>query len=124
MRFYEHHTEPLVTTAKFWRRMRTHSAAAVGLFAMTILIGVVGFRVSGLGYTNSLLDSAMLMSGMGPVNCDKIGNSGKIFASLYALFCGIVFVAAMGIVLAPLLHRLLHTTHHDRSTSPSDQKDK
>ncbi len=59
----------------------------------------------------------MLMSGVGPVNCHKIGNGGKIFASFYALFCGIVFVAAMGAILAPALHQLLHVTLRDRSAS-------
>ncbi len=114
MKFYEHHTEELLGVAEFWRRMGKHFAAAIGLFAATILVGIVGFRISGLGFVNALLDSTMLMSGMGPVNCDKIGDGGKIFASFYALFCGIVFVAAMGIVLAPVLHRLLHTTLHKR----------
>lgn len=90
---------------------------APGLFIATILIGIVGFKISGLSYSNALLDSTMLMSGVGPVNCHKIGNGGKIFASFYALFCGIGFVAAMGVILAPALHRLLHVTLRDRSAS-------
>lgn len=118
MKFYEHYSEDLLTAARFWRRMRIHFAAAIGLFIATIIIGVGGFMLSGLGFIDALLDSTMLMSGMGPVNCDKIGNTGKLFASFYALFCGIVFVAAMGIALAPLLHRLLHTTLHERRHSP------
>lgn len=110
MKFYEHHTEELLSVSEFWRRMRKHFAAAIGLFAATIVIGIAGLMISGLGLVDALLDSTMLMSGMGPVNCGQLGNGGKIFASFYALFCGIVFVAAMGIVLAPVLHRLLHTT--------------
>lgn len=124
MKFYEHYSEDLITVAKFWRRMRMHFAAAIGLFVVTIIIGVAGFMLSGLGFVDALLDSTMLMSGMGPVNCDKIGNGGKLFASFYALFCGIVFVAAMGIALAPLLHRLLHTTLREHRRSSHNHGDK
>lgn len=116
MKFYEHYTDPLISVAEFWRRQGAHVAIAAALFAVTILIGVLGFLLSGLGFVDALLDSTMLMSGMGPVHCDKIGDAGKIFASFYALFCGIVFVAAMGVILAPPLHRLLHVTLRERGS--------
>ncbi len=35
------------------------------------------------------------------------------FASIYALFSGLVFVGAMGLVLSPILHRTLHKFHID-----------
>ncbi len=49
----------------------------------------------------------MILSGMGPV--DRMTTSGaKLFAACYALFSGVVFIAVMGVVLAPWVHRLLH----------------
>jgi hypothetical protein len=42
-------------------------------------------------------------------------SAAKLFASGYALFSGIVFLSAVGIVLAPVFHRILHKFHleHD-----------
>jgi hypothetical protein len=36
---------------------------------------------------------------------------GKVFAGLYALYSGLVFVVAVGVVLTPVLHRVLHQFH-------------
>jgi hypothetical protein len=33
---------------------------------------------------------------------------GKLFAGAYALYSGLVFLVLAGIVLAPVLHRILH----------------
>jgi hypothetical protein len=47
---------------------------------------------------------------MGPV--DRLqSEAGKIFAGAYALFSGLVFLVAVGIIFAPLVHRLLHRFH-------------
>jgi hypothetical protein len=48
----------------------------------------------------------MILSGMGPIN-PLSTTSAKVFASLYALFSGLIFVLAMGIVLSPLVYSLL-----------------
>jgi hypothetical protein len=73
-------------------------------------IGTVGCHVAGhLGWIDSFLNASMILSGMGPV--DRLGNTGgKLLASFYALFSGIVFIGMMGVVLAPWAHRLLHIT--------------
>ena len=119
MHFYEHFSEELIGASDFFWRVAGNCLKAALLFAATIVVGVLGFRFIGhLGWMDSLVDSTMLMSGMGPVNCQAIhSNVGKLFASFYALFCGIVFVAAMGIVLAPVLHRMMHATFQRRRSS-------
>lgn len=38
-----------------------------------------------------------------------VGYIGMVFASFYALFSGLVFIAVMGIVFSPIAHRMLHT---------------
>lgn len=54
----------------------------------------------------------MILGGMGPVNL--LTNTGaKVFASIYALFSGLVFIAVMGIVLTPIVHRMFHKFHAD-----------
>jgi len=54
----------------------------------------------------------MLLGGMGPVDAPQT-DGGKMFAGLYALYAGLVFIAAAGLVFVPVLHRLLHTFHWD-----------
>jgi len=46
----------------------------------------------------------------------------KIFASAYALFSGVVFLSAVGIVLAPVFHRVLHHFHLDEEDERADSK--
>jgi hypothetical protein len=52
----------------------------------------------------------MLLGGMGPVNA-PVTPAGKIFASLYALYAGLVFIVSAALLFTPLLHRLLHRFH-------------
>ena len=65
-----------------------------------------------LGWLDSFLNASMILSGMGPV--DRMDTTaGKLFAAIYALFSGVVFIGVMGVVLAPWVHRLMHVTHLD-----------
>jgi len=54
----------------------------------------------------------MILGGMRPVNL-LTNTSAKIFASLYALFSGLIFIALMGIIFSPIVHRMLHKFHAD-----------
>jgi hypothetical protein len=63
-----------------------------------------------LAWRDSLLNSAMLLGGMGPVNL-PVTNGGKMFAAAYALYAGLIFIVITGILLAPLVHRILHRFH-------------
>ena len=36
---------------------------------------------------------------------------GKWFSSIYALFCGVIFISNIGIILAPTIHRIMHRLH-------------
>ncbi|CAD6880618.1 hypothetical protein [Methylomonas albis] len=56
----------------------------------------------------------MILGGMGPINALP-SDTAKVFAACYALFSGLVFIMVMGIVLAPLAHRMLHKFHIDES---------
>jgi hypothetical protein len=54
----------------------------------------------------------MILSGMGPADQLK-SEAGKLFAGCYALYSGLIIVLASGIVLAPIVHRILHRFHVD-----------
>jgi hypothetical protein len=63
--------------------------------------------VAGMNWLDALVEASMILSGMGPIS-PLLTTSAKVFASLYALFSGLIFVLAMGIVLSPLVHSLLN----------------
>jgi hypothetical protein len=83
------------------------------LIGVALLIGVIGYHhIARFDWVDSILEASMILGGMGPVN--SLATTGaKMFASGYALFSGLVFIAIMGIVLAPITHRMLHKFHVD-----------
>jgi len=108
---FEHHKQPLISRRDFIRRMVKFAAGAFLLVAVSWLIGILGYRIlEGLPWIDSTLNAAMILGGMGPVN-ELHTNAGKLFASFYALFSGIVFLLAVGVLLAPIIHRFLHKFH-------------
>lgn len=108
---YEHRSQPLLSRRLFMRRLLLHSLVAFGVMLLSLLVGIFGYHwLVGLSWVDSLLNSAMILGGMGPVNAIN-GDSGKVFASFYALFSGVIFLVFAGIIIAPLAHRLLHRLH-------------
>ena len=80
---------------------------------MALSIGIFGYHyIAGFNWIDSLLEASMILGGMGPVR-ELSNQTAKIFASIYALFSGVIFIALMGIILAPVAHRLLHKFHID-----------
>ena len=108
---FEHHAQPLLPQRAFLRRLVRFSLAALILVAFSWAIGIMGYRVfEGMSWIDATLNAAMLLGGMGPVD-PLHTDAGKLFASFYALFSGIVFLVAVGVLIAPILHRLLHQFH-------------
>lgn len=108
---YEHHSQPLLPRRQFITRFVKHSLSAAILLFAGLGIGVLGYRyLEGLTWLDALLNASMILGGMGPVNSIE-SIAGKWFASFYALFSGIVFLAGAGIVMAPVAHRILHRLH-------------
>ncbi len=87
-------------------------AAAVA--ALALGVGVAGYCYFGhMGVVDGFLNASMILTGMGPVGAENLTNEGKIFASIYALFSGLVFISLMAIVIGPVAHRMLHRFHLD-----------
>lgn len=108
---FEHSSQPILSPRDFVKRVLMFAALAVIVLLFSLAIGIVGYHVTeGLSWTDSLLNASMILGGMGPVNPLQT-EAGKVFASFYALFSGIVFLVAMSLFLAPALHRLLHHLH-------------
>lgn len=111
---YEHKSGPLLSRAKFLSRVVFHALIASAIVFVALGIGILGYHLfEGLPWIDATLNASMILGGMGPVNSLNT-EGGKLFASAYALFSGIVFIGVMGVVLAPFAHRLLHRFHLEK----------
>lgn len=111
---YEHRREPLISRVAFRRRVLGHFAAAQAVVACAIVIGVAGFRITeGYTWTDAFLNACMLLGGMGQVN-PIVTEGGKLFAAIFALFAGVVFIAVASVMVGPFAHRVLHTLHLEK----------
>jgi hypothetical protein len=114
---YEHKSEPLLPLGRFARRLLEHFIIALTVICASLGIGVAGYHfLEDLSWLDSLLNASMILGGMGPVDAIRTP-AGKIFASFYALFSGVVFLVIVGIMMAPVGHRLLHGLHLERGGS-------
>ena len=97
--------------AVFYSRVRRGGKYAFALVFVTLVIGMVGYHeLEDISWLDSFHQSALLLSGMGPVvEMDSV--AGKLFDGIYALFCGIILLAATGLLFAPVFHHILHRFH-------------
>src|SRR6202521_1282306 len=114
---FERRHEKLAPVPVFIKRLAVSSGMAMLLVALVLFVGIAGCRsLAGFSWVDSLLEASMILGGMGPVN--QLPNEhAKIFASAYALFSGLIFIAVMGLVLSPVVHRILHKFHVDEKDS-------
>lgn len=110
---YEPRGHPPLNRSRFARRLAVHLGASLALMLGSLLIGMAGYAwFENLAWRDGFLNSAMLLGGMGPVDPPRTGG-GKIFAGLYALYAGLVFLIAAGVLFAPIFHRMMHRFHWD-----------
>lgn len=97
---------------RFALRMLAHASLALALIGISLIAGIIGYaRYEHMSWLDAFLNSAMLLGGMGPVKTEGLSEAGKLFAGIYALYAGLVFIAVMSIILAPVIHRVLHRFH-------------
>jgi len=108
---YEKKASDPITRARFLRRLAAHAAVAMSLVVVSLAIGMAGYcGFEHLAPLDGFLNSAMLLGGMGPVNA-PVTAAGKLFAGLFALYAGLVFIVSAALLFTPLLHRLMHRFH-------------
>ncbi len=108
---YEHRRAPLLPRAAFLRRLARNAGVAALFVAASLTLGSLGYHfLCGLAWIDAVLNAAMILTGMGPV--DVITSTpGKIFAAAYALFSGVAFLTIVALLLAPVAHRFMHRFH-------------
>ena len=111
---FDYKDKPMASPVKFAGRLFVNVLVAVGLVAIAMAVGMYGYQTTeGMQPIDAFVYSPMLHGGMGPVGPELQTVAGKLFAGFYAIGCGLVLVLASGVVLAPVLHRVLHALHVD-----------
>ncbi|NJD59030.1 MAG: hypothetical protein C3F13_17140 [Anaerolineales bacterium] len=114
---FEHRTQPLLSPRQFLIRQLIYLLVAFLIIAGSLFLGMLGYHsLEQLPWIDSLVNAAMLLGGMGPVN-ELHTYGGKLFASFYALYSGIIFLVVVGVIFAPLYHRFLHRFHLEMEES-------
>jgi len=109
--FYEHKSEQLLSRKHFTYRLLHHFFLALLIVFATLAIGVIGhFIWGGENLHDAILNAAFVMGGLGIVQMPET-NYGKLFYAFYGIFVGLSFAASVGIVLAPVAHRIMHILH-------------
>jgi len=110
---YESKEEPLLSRLHFSMRLARHV-----LYAVLLLLFIWGLGVAGhlwlepMHWHDAALNVALILSGIGPFALPTTV-AGKFFFAFYGLVVGLVLIGALGVILAPLAHRLLHKFHLD-----------
>ena len=116
---FEKKSESLAPRRVFLTRVFFSALAGLVVSFLSLGLGAWGYHVfGGLAWLDALLNAAMILTGMGPVDPMR-SESGKLFATFYCLFSGIVFLTLMAIILAPIYHRFLHKFHLDEEEQAS-----
>jgi len=108
---FEHRHEKLLPFSLFLRRFAICLGIAGGMAALGVSVGVLGYHYfASFRWIDSLLNACMILTGMGPVG-QLPTDTAKVFASLYALFSGLIFISVMAVMISPVMHRILHKFH-------------
>lgn len=103
--------QPIASRPRFLRRFALYALLAAAFLGFSLLLGTAGYHfIAGLPWVDALLDASMILTGMGPVS-PMTTDGAKLFASAYAIFSGVAFLTTASILLAPVVHRLLHKLH-------------
>ena len=113
---YESKHEPIASPQTFTSRLLLHFLFSSLIIAGSLGIGVLGDHyIAGFPWVDSVLNASMILGGMGPVG-ELPTDAAKLFASAYALFSGLAFIGVSAIIIAPVVHRVLHAFHIDDDT--------
>lgn len=116
---FEHRSKPLISQKRYLNRVLQYGGFASAIIAFSLWIGMIGYHfLAGIDWVDSFYNASMILTGMGPaLDIDALPlerqNSVKIFAGMYALYSGVVFLASSGLLLSPILHRFFHKLHID-----------
>jgi hypothetical protein len=118
---FEHRKQPLLPRRSFYARLARSAGIALGIVGLSLGLGMAGYHfLERLSWLDAFVNASMILSGMGPVASLQTPG-GKLFAGCYALFSGLAFLSALGVIFTPLFHRFIHKFHLE-SEAPPERK--
>jgi hypothetical protein len=110
---FEKRKQELAPLREFTRRMIWFVLFGLSFIALSLWVGAVGYRqFAHLGWVDAFYNASMILTGMGPVAV-LTSDDAKIFATCYSIYSGVAFLTSVGVMFAPLVHRLFHRLHID-----------
>ena len=107
-----------ISRRRLFRSLGQQARWAALLVIVSLIVGTVGFHLfAQQEWLDAFLNASMLLGGMGPVG-EFSGAPGKLFAALYALYAGLVFLIVAGLLMAPVFHHVLHRFHMEGTRKP------
>ena len=115
---YEHNSHRVLPVRQFAWRLTSHLGLVALLVVFSLAVGMTGYRYfASMPWVDAFLNASMLLGGMGPVGALTTDRA-KIFAGCYALYAGLIFIVSLSIVMAPVVHRVLHVLHAEEGRTP------
>jgi hypothetical protein len=103
--------QPLLSLEAFVWRFAKSTVVGLATIGLSLIVGMLGYHMfEGMCWIDAFANAAMILGGMGPLT-PLTTDAGKLFAGVYALWCGLALIVAVGIILAPVVHRVLHRFH-------------
>lgn len=116
---FEHRSYPLLSRRHFLSRLATNLSVGMLLIVLSLFGGMLGYHfLEEHSWVDSFANAAMILSGMGPLG-ELRTFEGKIFGGLYALYSGLALIVIVGVMAAPLIHRILHKFHIEEESNNS-----
>lgn len=104
---------PKLARSIFFKKLIRNLLYGILMIAFSLVLGMIGYHYfENMNWTESYVNAAMILSGMGPVTPLQT-DAGKIFAGSYALFSGVIFLVIIAVIFAPVVHHFLHKFHMD-----------
>ncbi|CAM3675256.1 hypothetical protein [Xenorhabdus thuongxuanensis] len=118
----EKFTDKLISFDRFLLRILRFLLHAFLIFLIGIIPGVLGFfLIESHAIPDAILNS-VLMIGTQNLHIEPVSTLGKYFAAIYGLFLQAIFFIAVGMVVTPFVHRILHSWHIDDEEDNEDVK--
>lgn len=115
---FERKGQKVASRGRFSQRMVRNGAAAGVMTLLALGVGMAGYMVlESMSATDAFANAALILSGMGPLDPLRTAG-GRVFAGVYALVSGVLYIALSALILAPIFHRILHRFHVDEEDKP------
>ncbi|MCA3559651.1 MAG: hypothetical protein IOC82_01310 [Aestuariivirga sp.] len=120
---FESRRQPVVSRTVFYGRLARNALYSLGFVSVSLFAGACGYiYFENMRLVDAFANASMILASMGPLT-PLMTDGGKIFASLYAIFSGLLLIGISSLMLAPVFHRILHRFHVDEhDTDPPRRK--